>query len=69
MVKNLLDNARTWETHVQSLGRENPLEKQVATHSSLENPMDRGAWVLKSWTHIPLFDGIPCTNLHIVCVE
>ena len=43
--------------------------KWQPTHSSLENPMDRGAWVLKSWTHIPLFDGIPCTNLHIVCVE
>ena len=33
---------------VQSLGWENPLEKGVATHSSilscLENPMDRRAW-------------------------
>ena len=28
------------------LGREDPLEKGMATHSSkcLENPMDRGAW-------------------------
>ena len=32
------------ETWVQSLGRESPLEKEMATHSScLENPMDRGA--------------------------
>ena len=32
---------------IQSLGREDPLEKEMATHSSflaLENPMDRGAW-------------------------
>ena len=35
-----------WETLVQSLGREDPLEKEEATHSSscLENPMDGGAW-------------------------
>ena len=32
---------------VQILGQEDPLEKEMATHSSilaLENPMDRGAW-------------------------
>ena len=33
------------ETRVQSLGQEDPLEEEMATHSScLENPMDRGAW-------------------------
>ena len=32
------------ETQVQSLGREDPLEKGMATHSCLENSMDRGAW-------------------------
>ena len=35
------------ETQVQSLGGEDPLEKEMATHSSyscLENPMDREAW-------------------------
>ena len=34
------------ETPVQSLGREDPLEKEMAIHSSTtaENPMDRGAW-------------------------
>ena len=34
------------ESQVRSLGWEDPLEKEVATHSSilaLENPMDRGA--------------------------
>ena len=31
---------------VRSLGREDPLEEDMATHSSicLENPMDRRAW-------------------------
>ena len=34
-------------TLVQTLSQEDPLEKQVATHSSIlawEIPMDRGAW-------------------------
>ena len=47
------------ETQVQSLGWEDALEKEMATHSNilaLENPMDRGAWwatvlvISKSWT-------------------
>ena len=33
----------TKETWVRSLGWEDPLEEDMATHSS-ENPMDRGAW-------------------------
>ena len=44
MVKNL---PPTQETQVQSLGREDSLEKEMAIHSSilaLENPMDRGVW-------------------------
>ena len=35
------------ETQVQSLGQEDPLEKGMATHSSIlawKNPMDRGIW-------------------------
>ena len=50
MVKRL---SAKLETQVQSLGREDPLEKEMATHfflahfhgifSCLENPMDRGA--------------------------
>ena len=35
------------ETQVQSLGREDPLEEEMAIHSSIlagRNPMDRGAW-------------------------
>ena len=37
----------TWEPWVRSLGQEDPLVEEMATHSSilaLENPMDRGAW-------------------------
>ena len=46
------------ETQVRSLGEEDSLKKEMATHSSnscLGNPMDRGAWwatvhkVTKSW--------------------
>ena len=46
------------ETRVQPLGQEDPLEKEMATHSSIlawKNPKDRGAWwasvhgVAKSW--------------------
>ena len=44
MVKNLLV---MWETWVQSVGWEDPLEEAMATHSSIlawRIPMDRGAW-------------------------
>ena len=43
MVKNLPVMLKTW---VQSLGRENPLEKAVATHSSIL------AWRIP-WTEEP----------------
>ena len=42
-VKNL---PAMWGTQVQSLGQEDPLEQEMATHSSIlamENSMDRGA--------------------------
>ena len=39
-----------WETQIQSLGQEDSLEKEVATHSSVlawKNPMDRGvSWAV-----------------------
>ena len=44
MVKNLY---AMWETQVQYLGQEDPLEKGMATHSSIlawGNFMDSGAW-------------------------
>ena len=37
----------TQETQVRPLGREDPLEKEMATHSSIltwKISMDRGAW-------------------------
>ena len=39
------------ETQVRSLGQEDPLQEGMATplqYSSLENPMDRGAWRAES---------------------
>ena len=42
MVKNL---PSMWETWVQSLGWEDPMEKELDTqYSCLENSMERGAW-------------------------
>ena len=44
LVKNLPAKQETW---VRSLGREDPLEEGMATHSSIPAwriPMDRGAW-------------------------
>ena len=35
------------ETRVRYLGQEDPLEKEMATHSSIlawKNPVDRGVW-------------------------
>ena len=59
LVKNL---PAMQETRVQFLGWEDPLEKEMATHSSiscLENPMDRGVWQAtyspwgcKNWTQL-----------------
>ena len=57
-VKSLPTMRETW---VQSLGQEDPLEKEMATHSSIlawRIPMDRGTcWgvvyrVTKSWTQL-----------------
>ena len=58
LVKSLL---AVWETQVQSLSREDLLEKEMATplqYSYLENSIDRGGWwatvhvVTKSWTRL-----------------
>ena len=46
LVKNLPKMQEPQESRVPFLGREDPLEEGIATHSSilaLENPMDRGA--------------------------
>ena len=50
-VKNPPAMQEKQKTRVQSLGGEDPLEEEMATHSnsSLENPMGRGAqWALQS---------------------
>ena len=56
VVKNPPAKEKAW---VLSLGQEEPLEKEMATHSHIlawRIPMDRGAWqatvyrVAKSWT-------------------
>jgi len=58
MVNNL---PAMWETWVQSLGREDPLEEGMATYCSIlvsRIPVDRGAWrvtvhgVAKTWTRL-----------------
>ena len=48
VIKNLPANAEDAGDWAQSLGQEDPLEEEMATHplqcSCLENSMDRGAW-------------------------
>ena len=41
VVKNPPDKQKT---QVQPLGGDDPLEKEMATHSCLRNSVDRGAW-------------------------
>ena len=43
MAQTLKSLAAGWETQVQSLGQEDPLGKEMATHSSILS-MDRGTW-------------------------
>ena len=58
MVKNYLPMQKTQETWVQSLGQEDPLEEEMAAHSSIltwgipwtEEPMASIHGVTKSWT-------------------
>ena len=62
LVAQTIKNLPTmWETQVQSVGQEDPLEQEMATHSSIlamENSMDRGArqvtvhGITKSWTQL-----------------
>ena len=47
MAQAVKNSPAMWETWVRSLGWEDPLEKGMATHSSIlawRIPMDRGAW-------------------------
>ena len=60
VVKNPLANAGEQETWVRSLNQEDALEKEMATHSCLENPTDRGSWwaiihgIANSWTRLSM---------------
>ena len=73
MVKRLSTMQKTW---VQSLGREDSLEKKMATHSSIVvevNPIDKGAWqatvhgVTKSQTQLTILLSFPlCTIGEII---
>ena len=47
MAQTIKNPPLMWETWVRPLGWEDPLEKGMATHSSIlawKIPMDRGAW-------------------------
>ena len=44
VVKNRLPMQETKEMQVQSLGWEASLEERMATHSSILDSVDRGAW-------------------------
>ena len=57
VVKNPPAMQETQEMQVQSLGQEDPLEKEVATHSSIL------AWEIP-WTEEP--GGLPSMGLHRV---
>ena len=73
LVAQMVKRLRTmWETWVQFLSREDPLEKDMATplqYSYLENSMDGGAWwaivhgVTKSWTRLSNFTFFISSNL------
>ena len=65
LVKNLPAMQETW---VRSLGQEDPLEKEMATHSRIlasRIPMDRGAWwaavygVAQTWTRLKRLSSSP----------
>ena len=73
--KNLPSMQETQEMWVRSLGQEDPLEEEMATHySCLENPRDRGTWqaiihrIAKSQeqlnTHIQSFTNILWLGTH-----
>ena len=65
------------ETRVQSLGCGDPLEKEMATHSWMENPMDGGAWqtivheVAKSisWVYFTYLEIYKEDTLYILLID
>ena len=58
------------EIRVQSLGQEDPLEKEMANHSNiLENPMDRG--VCSSWSlkELGMTERVTLMIFQTLCLE
>ena len=69
MVKNLPAVQETW---VQSLGWEDPLEKGIATHSSilaLRIPMNRGVESYNSWGHKESDMTEHLSAAHLLCLK
>ena len=66
-----------WETWVQSLGREDPLEKEMATHSSIlawripwtEEPGGLQSMGLQSRTRLSDFTSLHFTSLHFTSLH
>ena len=68
-----------WENWVRSMGREDPLEMEMTTHSRILawNPMDGGAWqtivhgVAKSRTRLSNFaaDNNKSSKLRVTVIE
>ena len=57
-----------WETWVWSLGREDPMEEGITTHSSIlawKIPMDRGAW--RATVHVVTHSSQDMTQNSIYC--
>ena len=62
MVQTVKNLPAIWETQVQSLGREDPLEEEMATPASIlawripwtEEPASYRPWGHKSWTRLSL---------------
>ena len=59
-----------WETRVRSLGGEDPLEKEMATHSQhscLENPMNGVAW--EATVHMVATSRTQLSHFHIHTIK
>ena len=70
IVQTVKDLSTMQETGVQSLGWEDPLEKGMATHSSIlawKNPMDREAWRATIWNNFRLNKKVAKQCKEVLC--